>query len=110
MAGGVPGDGADSGGVSGGREGLGVGGQWTYVRVGAWASSSRVVVCLNFEGWEEGGEAVFGYWATRVGWSHCEGEEGERVWGNAKDLYSFTFFLRSNKKHSVDSQLRTCEV
>ncbi len=49
-------------------------GRWTYVRVGTRASSSRVVVGLNFEGWEEGGEAIFCYGATRVRWSHGEGE------------------------------------
>ena len=52
--------------------------RWTYVRVGAWASSSRVVVGLNFEGWEEGGEAIFCYGATRVRGSHDEGEEKRR--------------------------------
>ena len=54
---------------------MGRGRRWTYVRVGAWASSSGIVVGLDFEGWEEGSEAVFGYGATRVGRSHCEGEE-----------------------------------
>ena len=58
-------------------------GRRTYVRVGAWASSSGVVVGLDFEGWEEGGEAVFGYGAARVGWGHCEGGErrGEEMMG-----------------------------
>ena len=32
------------------------------------------MICLDFEGGEEGGETVFGYRATRVRWSHCEGE------------------------------------
>lgn len=48
-------------------------GQWTYLRVGARASSGGIVVGLDFEGREKGGEAVFGYGATRMGWSHCEG-------------------------------------
>ena len=39
-------------------------------RVGTGASGGGVVVGLDFEGWEEGGEAVFGYWATGVGWCH----------------------------------------
>lgn len=84
VAGWVPGDGADAGEASGGWrvcEGLGL---WTYVRVGAWASRGGVVVCLDFEGWEEGGEAVFGYGSSRVGWGHCEGSE--RRWGDAKDF------------------------
>ena len=32
------------------------------------------MICLDFEGWEESGETVFGYRATRMGWSHCEGK------------------------------------
>ena len=45
-----------------------------YVRVGAWAAGGRVVVGLDFEGGEEGGEAVFGYGTTGVGWGHGEEE------------------------------------
>lgn len=44
------------------------------VRVGAWAAGGRVVVGLDFEGGEEGGEAVFGYGTAGVGWSHAEEE------------------------------------
>lgn len=50
--------------------------RWTYVRVGARATSGRVVVGLDFEGWKEGGETVFCYRTTRVGWGHGEGEGG----------------------------------
>lgn len=84
MASGVPGDGPDSGGASGGWEGVRGGRRWTYVRVGAWAARGGVVVCLDFEGWEEGGETVFGYGATRVGWGHCECEE--RKWGECQEF------------------------
>ena len=53
--------------------GRGKKGRWTCVRVGAWASGGGVVIGLDFEGWEEGGEAVFGYGTTRMWWGHWEG-------------------------------------
>lgn len=51
------------------------------VRVGTWASSGRIVVRLDFEGWEENGEAIFGYGSSRVGWGHCEGGLREEMGG-----------------------------
>lgn len=52
--------------------------------MGAWASGGRVVIGLDFEGWEEGGEAVFGYGAARVRWGHYEGEVRVFLGVNAK--------------------------
>lgn len=71
-----------------------LGGWWTYVRVGAWASGGGVVIGLDFEGWEEGGETIFGYGATRVRWGHFEGKV--KSCGNAKALDSFTFLLQKS--------------
>ena len=34
-----------------------------------------VVVGLDFEGWEKGGEAVFCYGSAGMRWGHCEEEE-----------------------------------
>lgn len=73
VARGIPGDGADAEKSSRRWRYWNGRGRWTYVRVGTWTSSGGVVVCLDFEGWEEGGEAVFGYGSSRVGWGHCEG-------------------------------------
>ena len=53
--------------------------------MGAWASGGRVVIGLDFEGREEGGEAVFGYGAARVRWGHCEGEVRFFLGVNAKN-------------------------
>lgn len=70
--------------------------------MGAWASRGRVLVCLDFEGREEGGETVFGYGATRVGWGHCEGEE--RQWGDAKGLDSFKILPLGRLKRTITTQ------
>ena len=53
------------------------------------------MVGLDFEGWEEGSEAVFGYGATRVWWCHCEGEVKPRLLHAVKEAmpgfpYGFT--------------------
>lgn len=66
----------------------------TYVRVGAWASGGGVVVGLDFEGWEEGGEAVFGYGATRMGRGHCEGEEKKFGGGMPRFWITSRFLLK----------------
>ena len=38
--------------------------------MGAWAAGGGIMVCLGLESGEEGGEAVFCYWSSRVWGSH----------------------------------------
>ena len=81
--------------------------------MGAWASSGGVVVGLDFESWEEGGETVFGYRSSRVGWGHyCEGAGEERKWVNAKDLDSFRILPqgRLNERPKVEADVRIFDV
>ena len=44
------------------------------------------MIGLDFEGWEEGGEAVFGYGPARVGWGHGEGEMRIFLWGKCQEV------------------------
>lgn len=92
------------------------------VRVGAWAAGGGVVVGLDFEGGEEGGEAVFGYGTTGVGWGHGEGEVffcggwgegGKKGDGNAKAFgtpYSFTSLASEMMTRKLKSEYGNANV
>ncbi len=39
------------------------------------------MVCLGFQCREEGGEAIFGYWSSRIWWCHGQLTSSE-LWSN----------------------------